>query len=279
MLSFLYSSFAQDMGTIAYEFKFPSITRGAITVKALLQFNDSTTLFSYYKLALEDSIPNLNSLLFDSTKGAIIATSQYDEKGAQVYRNFKTNQIIFRQSKVKPLDPYTVNDDWINILWSIEPGKKDILGYTCQKATGDFRGRTYEAWFTTGIPLPYGPWKLFGLPGVILEATDKDRTIHLIAKAVNLTDSISEYIVKPEEKKTKTIKQFVHDEDFYLEEVETAFKQKLPPGITVHLSEKDRTTPQKIKQQRKFSLEKKYEWEKGKEDKLKNNIDINIEHK
>ena len=44
-----------------------------------------------------------------------------------------------------------------------------ICGLQCTKATGTFRGRSYTAWFTPDIPSPAGPWKLGGLPGVILK--------------------------------------------------------------------------------------------------------------
>ena len=48
----------------------------------------------------------------------------------------------------------------------------EIAGYTCQKATCRFRGRDYTAWFAVDIPIPQGPWKFCGLPGLILKVYD-----------------------------------------------------------------------------------------------------------
>ena len=57
--------------------------------------------------------------------------------------------------------------------WTMTDSTREVLGYTCQQATADFRGRHWTAWFATDIPVSDGPWKLSGLPGLILEAYDK----------------------------------------------------------------------------------------------------------
>ncbi|MBQ8737227.1 MAG: GLPGLI family protein [Bacteroidaceae bacterium] len=59
--------------------------------------------------------------------------------------------------------------------WTLTNETQTIIGYECQKATCRFRGRDFEAWFTTDIPVECGPWKFGGLPGLILKVYDKGR--------------------------------------------------------------------------------------------------------
>lgn len=67
---------------------------------------------------------------------------------------------------------YYIVDTLEKIDWKLVEERKTIASFSCQKAIGAFRGRLWEAWFTTEIPLSAGPWKLSGLPGLILEAKD-----------------------------------------------------------------------------------------------------------
>lgn len=59
--------------------------------------------------------------------------------------------------------------------WKITGKTAQVLGHECSEAVADFRGRRWHAWFTYDIPLRYGPWKLCGLPGLILKAEDADK--------------------------------------------------------------------------------------------------------
>lgn len=69
---------------------------------------------------------------------------------------------------------YVVYEDVLNDQdWQITDSIKTVLNYNCQQAVCRFRGREWIAWFTTDIPVVNGPWKLGGLPGLILEAYDQ----------------------------------------------------------------------------------------------------------
>jgi GLPGLI family protein len=67
---------------------------------------------------------------------------------------------------------YAYNDPLDIISWQIEPETRLIGNLQTQKARGSFAGRDYIAWFTRQIPLPLGPHKFNGLPGLIVEIED-----------------------------------------------------------------------------------------------------------
>lgn len=75
------------------------------------------------------------------------------------------------------------------IEWTMADSlKKTILGYECTLATGRFRGREYEVYFTDKLPFSTGPWKLSGLPGTILEAKTVDGRFSFLAYKLTLSN-------------------------------------------------------------------------------------------
>lgn len=84
---------------------------------------------------------------------------------------------------------------------------KTVLGYECQPARCDYHGRTWNVLFTTDIPLQEGPWKLCGLPGVILEAEADGGVYSFKATVIGMTnESIPEIVDKDQYDKTERIK-------------------------------------------------------------------------
>lgn len=63
------------------------------------------------------------------------------------------------------------------IEWKISDDTTRINDILCQKATAFVKGRKYDVWFAPSLPFSTGPWKLHGLPGLILEATDEKKEV------------------------------------------------------------------------------------------------------
>ena len=60
------------------------------------------------------------------------------------------------------------------ITWEITEELSDYEGMQVQKATGDYKGRSWTVWFTKEIPLLEGPYKFKNLPGFVVKAASAD---------------------------------------------------------------------------------------------------------
>lgn len=69
---------------------------------------------------------------------------------------------------------YVYEEDARPIEWELEEEIDTVCGYECFKATGAYGGRSWTVWYAPEIPVPYGPWKLTGLPGLVLAARDAE---------------------------------------------------------------------------------------------------------
>ncbi len=72
--------------------------------------------------------------------------------------------------------------------WVICDSTKVIHGYECTMAKADYHGREWTAWFTPDIPIQAGPWKLTGLPGLILEASESSGQHWFSATGIEKSD-------------------------------------------------------------------------------------------
>lgn len=73
----------------------------------------------------------------------------------------------------KILGDYIISKPYNDLVWKIYSKTKKIENFNCQMATTSFGGRNYTAWFCTDLPFNAGPWKLHGLPGLILNVHDE----------------------------------------------------------------------------------------------------------
>lgn len=84
---------------------------------------------------------------------------------------------------------YLVTESIGIINWNLENEFKQIGKFNCQKAICLFRGRYYTAWFASEIPIMLGPWKLHGLPGIIVEAVDSENEVYFQLLSIELRNT------------------------------------------------------------------------------------------
>jgi hypothetical protein len=70
------------------------------------------------------------------------------------------------------------------VQWNLTEEQRMIDSLTCFKAQAFFRGRSYLAWYAPSIPVQEGPWKLSGLPGLVIEAYDEKKDLYFLAKTI-----------------------------------------------------------------------------------------------
>lgn len=80
-------------------------------------------------------------------------------------------------TKERLFNNYLIEETAAQIDWKILKDTMSFSGIACQKATTNFKGRNWIAWFATEIPFQSGPWKLNGLPGLIIEAYDEKKEV------------------------------------------------------------------------------------------------------
>ncbi|WP_029904357.1 GLPGLI family protein [Prevotella sp. 10(H)] len=110
---------------------------------------------------------------FDGSAGTTFDGTSRGET-AKLYKKRQAGQMITTDNAENGPEKYKCTESVPAQKWNITTDTLTVLNYLCQKATTSFRGRNYEVWFSPDIPVNDGPWKLYGLPGLILKANDTE---------------------------------------------------------------------------------------------------------
>lgn len=100
----------------------------------------------------------------------------------------------------------TYSEPFGEIAWELTGETDSVAGYQASAAIGEYGGRKWKVWFTEEIPVTFGPWKLAGLPGLVLQADDSEgllgfRLIQFTKSEVPLAIAKNANVVKTERDK------------------------------------------------------------------------------
>ncbi len=107
----------------------------------------------------------------------------------QISKSYPIREVVYKDRI--SMDHYSFREN-PKLDWKISDEKQKIGTYNAQKATADFGGRKWIAWFTTEIPFQDGPYKFYGLPGLIVKVGDEAGNYSWELKGNKKTDHIAE---------------------------------------------------------------------------------------
>lgn len=167
----------------------------------LLQIGNKVNRFYSRNGEFRDSVNHDNLLIFLKTGEEQGFNIDFKKNGRPIYSDiftYKDENKRLISERFQDVDyRYTENID--NIEWELLPQTDTISGYRCHKATCTFRGRNWHVWYTLDIPYGYGPWKLSGLPGLILKAKEQDGLF--CWEAIGIERPVNQWIYVHSEKK------------------------------------------------------------------------------
>ena len=169
-----------------------------------------------YKLILKDSTSCYFNTLKDESQ-FIYGNNAFDKKQVKditqiklsdnhfgiikddfFYKNFVKDTLIYNE--IISNEKIYVGEKNSLFSWEIIPSSDTLVsGFRCQKAITKFRGRTYEATFSSEIAPYGGPWKFDGLPGLIISVKSLDDYFIIFPVKIVINDkepSICENIYK-----------------------------------------------------------------------------------
>lgn len=169
-----------------YDFTYPSNVRFSdppLTDRMTLEIGNRKTAFYSLDLFKDDSLytyrwrqsgraGNFNS---NHVRFLVYGDRQSQELEVQQRMPMQSGRVVTIPGEAIP-------------QWTIDTLACEMLGYRCLRATTHYGGRDWTVWFTLEIPFSVGPWKLWGLPGLVLRAEEAQGMFSFICTSVMVAE-------------------------------------------------------------------------------------------
>lgn len=162
--------------TYEYQFISDSANRKNISTEIMILNVDKEKSY-YYSL---DKYISDSTMVSATKKGLFTMPPPFNINEIDI-KDVKNKKVSF-ETKVGD-SKYTVDQN-VDLNWNLLNEFDDILNYKVQKATVQFGGRNWVAWFAKDIPIQDGPYKFYGLPGLILKIEDTTSSHKFVLKGI-----------------------------------------------------------------------------------------------
>ncbi len=137
----------------------------------ILDITDKKSFYRDYLMVSQDSILKLEveNMMKAGTFKDLTKTLKQPSFSYKVTKTYPAMDLKYSENILQDKMSY---EEKIKLDWKISGEKQKIGEYNAQKATTTFGGRNWTAWFSTDIPFQDGPYKFYGLPGLIVKLED-----------------------------------------------------------------------------------------------------------
>jgi GLPGLI family protein len=180
-------SFAQTKQFIYDYIYVPDSTQKNVTESEIMVLNINKEKSEYFTY---DRYFSDSTMLSGSKKGLFMMPPNKKMSSDRVNKTSNSNQIKFITQL--GFTKYFVDEN-IDLKWKLYPEYITVLNYKAHKATTEFGGRKWTAWFAKDIPFQDGPYKFKGLPGLIVKIEDESKSHKFELKGIKNTNYDFEY--------------------------------------------------------------------------------------
>ncbi len=173
VLSFLALNAQQTANRFFYELTFRPKKEKPETEKVMtsLDITKDKSIYQDFTVPAQDSIikMEIEAMEKSGTWKDMSKSIKMPKFSFKIYKTYPDMTVSYMDRISTKLFKY---DDPVTFNWKILPDKEKIGAYNTQKATTEFGGRKWIAWFSTELPFQDGPYKFHGLPGLIVKIED-----------------------------------------------------------------------------------------------------------
>lgn len=164
-------------------------------VMSTLEITKEKSIYRDFTLASQDSIlkVEVEAMQKSGTFKDLSKSIKMPKFSYKVYKFYPDMKIQYVERVANGFTPTNIgyNED-LKFNWKIENEKQKIGSYNTQKATTEYGGRKWTAWFSVDLPFQDGPYKFYGLPGLIVKIEDDGKNYSWELKGNKKVDNYSE---------------------------------------------------------------------------------------
>ena len=174
-------------------------------------FVDNINKKSLFKLNQYDNLLKNGKKIFDKKENdsiVVVGSTSICTDPKEYYFDFKEKKMVQLLYNVNCKSKVIIENKLEYPKWELKNEFKEISGYKTQKAIATINDRIWTVFFTKDLKENISPWKLVGLPGVIVEATENTSTYTFKLLKVEYNNKI-DGVSKPIFKETSSFELYV----------------------------------------------------------------------